>query len=323
MAMGKSQKALAPLLKKLNLGELLQAPVPVGGGLSHEVWRLVTTSGAYALKRLSAKTMEAHRPLEAIIQGEVIAEYFAKYNIPAHCALKYQGAAIFNWQGDRVLLTPWINNTVSAVKPMHAKVVGQVLASMHQLNCQIVAMDYLAKPTARPIDWSRLLLTLPKEISQKITALLPMMEQVRLACLAEPLAADIISHNDMNPTNILWPQRDTLRVIDWEAAGKVNKNANILSTAVDWALLLSPEPNWSMFAAVLVGYQSKLALPVWQERAWLQVLLQWVSWLWHQVVNTVSLNNAYQGLINSVKVLEQLQSNRLLFERAYSNLVSV
>ena len=79
------------LCNTCGLGDPLQEPQAVSGGLLHRLWRLDTTRGSFALKQLNAVIMQKPFIHESYRLSEAIAQAMAAHGVPAIAALSCNG----------------------------------------------------------------------------------------------------------------------------------------------------------------------------------------------------------------------------------------
>src|SRR5437879_2242500 len=104
---------VAHLCTMARLGEPLEEPQAVTGGLLHRVWRLTTTSGTFALKQLNSALLQKPGVLQAYRLSEHIAGAMAAQGIPAVAALAHSaGNVIYELDDMALLVYKWIDGTI-------------------------------------------------------------------------------------------------------------------------------------------------------------------------------------------------------------------
>ena len=129
------------LCAALNLGTPSAALVRVYGGFHHQMWRLETDRGRYAIKQLSA---DANLDDPSIIHhyevAERIAEAFAQRNITAIAALRNDQGYLQIIENTAYLVYPWCTAVAldrTHIDEHYALKIANLLASMHQANIDV------------------------------------------------------------------------------------------------------------------------------------------------------------------------------------------
>lgn len=97
-----------------NLGTLLSEPQAVTGGLLHQMWRLSTTQGVFAVKQLNPAIMRKPDIQDAYRLTEQIAADFAAQGIPAVAALTCNEDRLQHIDDHMFIVYTWIEGEVFA-----------------------------------------------------------------------------------------------------------------------------------------------------------------------------------------------------------------
>jgi Ser/Thr protein kinase RdoA (MazF antagonist) len=246
------------------LGEPVEEPRVVTGGLIHRMWRLTTTQGTFAVKQLNSAIMQKPDIRNEYCLSEQVATTMAAHGIPALAALpNAQGEFLYELDQMSLLVYKWIDGETlpsTAVDHVRARQIGAVLARMHALRVPF--------PTAAPLEWGHFhdddwdVLTfqasdLGLPWTQRVRAALPRLlewtrayEQAGLS-LGQRL---VVSHRDLDQKNVIWSDASTPWLIDWEAAGLINPTMELMSVALYWSGIVEGPPAEDVFSAVLDGY---------------------------------------------------------------------
>lgn len=280
----------AALCVRYNLGEPTAEPVPVTGGLIHRLYRIETTTGTYAVKRLNPEIVGYENSRDNFRRSEALAAVFAAAGIPAVLALDAAGGTVQDFDDVTVIVYPWCAGTVlpkSAASPGGACQIGATLGRMHALGLPGKAPPEpvtLRKPMDKE-PWAALVRRGQEqgvEWAAEVETALPDLfawDRDRIAADTALPQTLVVSHCDLDQKNVIW-SNNTPFLIDWESAGPTDPGAEIIGAALDWSGQSAGVPSQDAFAAVLAGYRqhSKFhpdrALPLMRSR-----LGGWIDWL--------------------------------------------
>jgi len=255
----------ARLCTLFRLGEPLDEPQAVHGGMLHRLWRLHTTQGIFAVKQLNPVITRKAGIRDEYRLTERIAEAMATSGVPAAVALKGEGDGgtvqeigaatfmVYNWIEGETLST-------KAVDPERTRLIGTLLARMHSLPQhfpELVSPDWESfsedewdmltfQASDRDIPWT-------PQVRQALPLLI---EWSKLDAEANKVLRRtfVVSHRDLDQKNVLW--RDALSpvVVDWEAAGLTNPTMDVVGAALSWSGQNVQPPREESFHALLEGY---------------------------------------------------------------------
>ena len=224
------EKGIADLLQKvlqeMDLGTLKGPPCRVAGGLMHTMYAAVTERGKYAVKVLNPAVMKREKALENTIFSEKIARELSK-KIPAVPAICKNGEA--------------------------------VLGAIHHANVQIDGAAYGEAGAFAP-DWKTVLQKARQEKPSWLRLFTARYERIagwtqRYVAAAEKRSGEqVLSHRDLDPKNVLWDGMEPF-LIDWEAAGYVNPERELIEVVNYWACNQRGRLDREKFRALLAAYQ--------------------------------------------------------------------
>lgn len=228
------------ITERLGIGKMLDEPVQVTGGLLHNMYRVHTTEGIFAVKVLNSEIMKRPDALANTIRSEKIAAFYGR-NIPAVTALEINGKQVCTIDGKFYMVFPWVEGH-SVFPPEiceeHCAKIGEILGKMHSLagglketegrSAEVPMYDwelYLTEVSAQNEDWARVFCNIVPKL----------LVWNRKACEAGSILqkCQVISHRDLDPKNVMWDEM-TPYIIDWEAAGPVNPYQEFLEVALYW-----------------------------------------------------------------------------------------
>lgn len=264
------KQQLQRLCQKLNLGELSSEPEKVTGGLLHRMYKISTSSGKFAVKKLNP-TIKAKENIKKKYQyTEDIAALFSKRGIPAVLAYRFQNEPIIEIADDWFMVFDWVEGTTLSpeqIRPEHARKIGEMLFLMHSLN--LFSKEKTAKEEKENgssfdyfhnnhwkllLEHTKLNHSLFLEIDKFFPVLLELNQKFYLS-IPELNKKQVISHADLDPKNVLWIEKMNPIIIDWESVRPVNPTLELIACALDWSGITTGEINIALYQAVLDGYR--------------------------------------------------------------------
>ncbi len=232
------------LMEFLNLGELIEAPKEVKGGLLHKMYCVTTSKGVFAVKALNNEIMKRPYALNNTINSEKIATIFSS-SIPAVSSCKIHGRQIHEINRQHYMIFQWVEGKSvfpQDISKKHCEIIGDILGKMHRLN--IVLDEVKAEEGGEPMyEWNKYLQMAKKQeaqaglwFSQYEKSMKDIVAWNRAACDAQDMLTKnmVISHRDLDPKNVIWDGINPF-IIDWEAAGYVNPYQELLEVVNYWA----------------------------------------------------------------------------------------
>ncbi len=283
-----NSQQLAGICLCFRLGAPVAAPKPVPGGRVHQIWRIETTEGIFAVKLLRLATTPQPGALASYRRAEGIAQAMAALGVPAVAGLAHRSRLVQRIQGVYVVVFPWAEGVTlpfSAASPEQARQIGALLGKMHAFNLAIPGLDIPTWKVLRDDDWVLL--------ARRAAAHAPWAEDIRASvralCWWSRLARDanprlwntlVVSHCDVCQSNVIWRDAHTPALIDWESAGLINPSLELVKAALDWSGISVGEPEEASFKALLAGYRGAGGpMPASAHDALAGTLGHWLAWL--------------------------------------------
>jgi Ser/Thr protein kinase RdoA (MazF antagonist) len=155
------------------LGELVNDPKSISGGLLHRMYAIETTTGKYAVKLLNPQIMIRSTAMQNYINSEKISN-FVSNKIPALPAEKINGDSIQKINGQFYLVFNWVDGISlkqDEIDNSHCEKIGEILADIHKTdfselgirnertdNGQLTKWDhYLQKGKEERLEWVEML----------------------------------------------------------------------------------------------------------------------------------------------------------------------
>lgn len=252
------------LCNKLKLGNILNIPQSVSGGLLHRMFKVKTTQGEFAIKALNPQIMLRPQAMMDIINSEKIASISSK-KISAMSSNIYNGTNVQELDNQFYLIYDWIDGKSlkqDEINITHCSKIGSILAELHNMDfLELKLVDNYSSHELL-VDWN---FYLEKGIENKSVWVEFLRENIdnlnnwnkQLIQSAEAIHGNtVISHGDLDPKNIMW-RNETPILIDWESAGFINPIHDLLDTAIYWAKNEVEDVDKEKFMAFINAYKQK------------------------------------------------------------------
>jgi len=120
----------------LRLGQLMSQPVLIPGSRQHEVWKVQTDQGCFAVKKLNTQRFNNPGTQDVFEQAESFANFLVSAGISTVSAIKFDGQFVMTAE-QNYLVFPWVEGitfSAHAVHPDQAYLIGQSLANIHAVT---------------------------------------------------------------------------------------------------------------------------------------------------------------------------------------------
>lgn len=247
----------------LGLGSLTAGPAQVFGGLLHRMFRVSTTQGQYAVKKMNPEIMGRPGVYDNFRRSEKIARAAYEAGIPAVCAIRLDGEFMHAIDEDVFMVFDWVEGIslpTTAASPEQCRQIGSLLARIHRLDVEIPESDRGTMGAMTPILWDSLAAQgAVQEVSWsgELAAAVPDLDLWTMRCIqsmAELQSRFVASHRDLDQKNVLWRDERSPQIIDWEAAGYTNPAMDLVDVALNWGGLTSGQVERESLEAVVQGY---------------------------------------------------------------------
>jgi aminoglycoside phosphotransferase (APT) family kinase protein len=257
--MSSDRRFFEEVCQRFGLGTIAATPVAVEGGLSNRLSRVTTNRGDYAVKRMvaNADSPSFKRNVEASFAVERLA-YAAGIAMPEPIPVSSSGEALGRIldRGDLcwVRVHRWVSaRRVAAedIEPGDVAQLGGILAALHRLPFASPESPS-RRPPAPERDW-RAALSSHAAAPALFDAIVALENIVRPGYEA-PRPGRVVSHRDLDAKNVLRDEHGTLIVIDWDAAGPIDPQWDVIGVAMDWSGVWHGAVSPEAFEAVLEAY---------------------------------------------------------------------
>ena len=245
------------------LGNLVQEPKVVTGGLLHKMYCVQTNQGKYAIKTLNPDVMNKPDAMKKLEQAERIAYRLKNENdISAICVKPMDGKMVFELDHTYYEIFEWFDGK-SIFNPditaAHCAKVGEQLGKIHASNICVEGL-YRENTVRCRYEWKHLLSALKKENEVYLLLQENILQLKQWDCDVVENAAklkknQVISHRDLDPKNIMW-KNDVPYIIDWEAAGYINPYEELIQVLNYWIVDENQNYNKEKFDALMNAYCS-------------------------------------------------------------------
>lgn len=308
------------LVTQLNLGMLVSS-MRIPGGRLHEIWKVETDQGVYAVKVLNPVRVN-DQDLNRYRATERIATAMKLHGVPTSPALPFNGDVVYNQGQEHALIFPWIEGEVRAVAQDKgfAHKLGELLAQIHSTKIPYdpgypSSTSYVSQDISRERSW--IFSNLPDGIANPLSHAQEMIDDIQKQSLllkSNPLNDKkdcVLSHRDLDPSNVMII-KEGLIPIDWELAGYIEPCYDLMLTALYAARNTSIDFDWERMKACIEGYNTIRPIPnpnQW-EQAWIRVLEGWLDWLHFNLTRANKLSNSISerstGIAEAEKILHTI-----------------
>jgi len=222
----------AAIAERFGLGDgAALGPRPAARGELGQVWRLTTTTGAWAVKEPFEPQVEDQAELMAAYHEAVVAA-----GVPAPAIVRTTDGAILADVGTQVRVYPWVemHGTDTGID---AARVGELVAAIHQVR---MSTDEAVDPWyAEPVGaarWDQLVARLTAHGAPHAAALGELRDElVALERLVSPPSMLQVCHRDLWADNLRATPAGDLCVIDWENCGAADPSQEVALVLFEFA----------------------------------------------------------------------------------------
>jgi thiamine kinase-like enzyme len=310
--------SIETLLENIDLGDLTTTPEQLTGGFQHQIYKVTTSNGVYAIKEIGAhkNNPEFFKTLE---QNEKISYEFNLKGINTVRVIIINDKVVHEVGDKAYIIYPWfegtpLENTDTSLE--YSKQAGSILGKIHkeQIACGNSEIMPLAYENIEELE--NKLKTKPPLLSENLDWLIELNSQYIESKLL--LNKDLVfSHRDMDLKNTM-VKDGVLYVIDWEDAGCINPTEELINTALSWSGLHNKEVKEDLFREFIKSYKSESNLRIENiDEGFMVCLSYWVNWVKFnikQLIENESNETAKQEIILTIKVMKYFEQNISLWK---------
>lgn len=253
-------KRISKLCMRYNLGNIIDSPNMVAGGLMHKMYHVRTDKGEYAIKILNPDIMKRPKALANMVNSELVSNALIAL-IPLVAAKSFEGKNIIELEGTFFEIFDWLEGKsifVPDITVYHNEQVGKILGKIHASHIEIASM-VVDHNIREEYAWSELIVN-AKECNLEIQDMLQenladiiKWDKNAVYGLREISKYQVISHRDLDPKNVMW-NNDGPYIIDWEAAGYVNPYQELIEVLNYWISNELGKYDREKFNALMTAY---------------------------------------------------------------------
>ena len=313
------------LIEHCGLGKIEGHILPVSGGLMHRMFKVQTTTGTYAVKRLNPEIMNRPDVLKNYSEAERLERILEENGIPIVAALSFGDKKMVSLGGKYYYIFPWNEGKITDFNNITSKqchIAGEILGRIHGIDARNVSPE---EPILCNVDFEAFL----EDAKAKDSMIAPLLE-ANMPLLAEAQnklnearkslpAMRAISNDDMDPKNIMW-QDGKAYVIDLECLGYSNPISSCLDLSLQWAGTVNGKFNKDNLEAFFKGYLSAYDNGFRSYDELFGIAYTWIEWLEYNIkralgmvstdTNEIRLGEAEAvNTINRIKYLATIEGD--------------
>lgn len=241
-----------------NLGNIIEEPLKVTGGLTHRMFKIVTDKGRYIVKLLNPNIMKRPTAMGNFNRADKIEEILKDNGISAVYSLKFNDKKMQEIDGQYFYIYEWFDGKSlkdGEITNYHCEKIGEVLAKIHNIDLKNENNDFHEKK----IDF-KYYIDLAKEKGSPIYDLICDKEDVLNESMSKGNEAikhlpncSAICHNDMDSKNVMW-LNDDYKLIDLECLGYSNPYLELYELALCWSGYEKCNINFGLFKTFFKSY---------------------------------------------------------------------
>ena len=253
-----NKQLLKKVVEKLNLGDIVEEPSRVTGGLTHKMYKLITNKGKYIVKILNPNIMKRSNAMSNFKRAEEYEDLLKENQIDAIYALEFNHKKMQELEGNYFYIYDWYDGKSlkdNEIVEENCRLIGKALANIHNITIK----EDSWKESSKNIDWNYYI-TIAKQQNSTIYDLL----QNNVNLLYESMTKgnqvidqlpqySAICHNDLDSKNVLWINQK-YKIIDLECLDKANPYLELLIDALCWSRYESCMIDYSLLDAFIKSY---------------------------------------------------------------------
>ena len=256
------------------LGDPVQPPAEVVGGLSHRMWRLTTSRGSFAVKELNRDFGNPnYLPWYDRAFRVELAAFRAGISMPRPLPVPGAERCYAELPGGEhpvtVRVHEWVEGRMPAPDddfPALGRAIGEILGRIHGLALpgdRALADLLTVHGAAHWQTLSERVQRADRPWAARLAQVLPAiaeLEAVVIAARHDPEPA-VMTHCDADVKNALITRDGRMLLVDWDAAGPASPRHEIVTAMLDWSGTYERDPDPATAHAVLAGYRAAGGAP--------------------------------------------------------------
>ena len=244
------------LVKQLSLGEIVEDIKQIKGGLTHRMFKIVTSKGRYIVKLLNPNIMKRPTAMDNFNKADKYEELLKQNNIKAVYSIIFDNKKMQEIDGQYFYVFEWYDGKQlkdGEITKYNCEEMGKLLAQIH--NIDLVNTEFNDKE--KNIDFNYYI-NLSKGskiydlIYDKLDLLNDSMQKGNEAIKHLPNYF-ALCHNDMDPKNVMW-LNDDYKIIDLECLEYYNPYVELYELALCWSGYEKCNINFELFDTFFKAY---------------------------------------------------------------------
>ena len=230
------------LLKKCDLGGIIEKTTRVSGGLLNRMYRVKTEKGTYAIKLLNPEVMKRENAKSNHIFAETISNIAKDNGVSCLPAKIIDNTFIQQIDDYYFLVFDWFDGQAISYEELtfeKCKRVAEELSKLHKIDFTKFKDECKAYYDTKEVNWNFYLEKIDNEPLKKLLTdnieRFEILDKQAIESLDIISKNMIISHRDLDIPNILWDEKNNPVIIDWESSGLVNPSMEVIDTAWNWS----------------------------------------------------------------------------------------
>ena len=247
-----------------SLGNIIEEPLKVTGGLTHRMFKVVTDECRYIVKLLNPNIMKRPTAITNFERADRLEEILKDNDISAIYSLKFNNKKMQEIDGQYFYIYEWYDGKSlkdGEITKYHCEEIGKVLAKIHNIDLRKENNDFKEKN----IDFEYYI-----NLAKKMNSPIYEMLYDKLDILNESMKkgnsaihklpnVKAICHNDMDSKNVMW-LNDEFKIIDLECLGYSNPYLELYELALCWSGYEKCNINFDLFKIFFNSYFKNTSL---------------------------------------------------------------
>lgn len=318
------------LCDQLNFGKVLEPATPLLGGALHKMWKAITSTGTYCIKEINPYVSNKSEFPKNYELSEAVANQFKTSCDAVVAAVSFNDKYVQEVNGSFYIIYEFIIASyidVNVVQSSHTKKVGAIFANFHNRNLQVTGFDKPAYINFSNEYWQELIKDSNINYLQQLLSRIIDWNTQYKEIISEISANSVITHGDLHYKNVLWDTQNQPHIIDWESAGLMNPDMEVIGYGLEWSGILKGFYNKNIMSVLLSEYRQQR---IFDKRKEINIKLAFYGWLGHCVLGWTEFNTRRMlGRVGGEKaeinmgrdIIENLMSQALQFLATEENMI--
>ncbi|MGE3318800.1 MAG: aminoglycoside phosphotransferase family protein [Candidatus Berkiella sp.] len=277
------------LVHYLQLGQKLVLVEPILGGALHNMWKLTTDTGVFAVKEINSHISKKETFPHSYEVSEEVATRFSQNGIPAISANKIHDRFVHHVDEHWYLIYPYYNAQVcqfEALTEEQLQRVGSIFAGIHNLNIRVDHVDTAHYDYFDDQHWLNIIQQSASiELLTLLNFILDCNQQYKKA-INRLKANQVVTHRDLHSLNVLWDEKNQPYIIDWETAGLMDPLLEVVGYGIEWGGIIQGSFKKLNTQILFQQYKRERNQPIDADR----IRMSFQGWIGHCVLGWTEFN---------------------------------